>query len=93
MLTHTCVHTLTRACVTHFLLFRSQECTLILTEGDSAKALAVAGLSLLGDYYDCTTLLPPSLSLYSLPFTNAHVDISPHKDVIDTVYSRSVGSC
>ena len=26
----------------------AQECTLILTEGDSAKALAVAGLSVLG---------------------------------------------
>merc|ERR1719277_2358090 len=30
----------------------SQDCTLILTEGDSAKALAVAGLSVVGrDYY------------------------------------------
>lgn len=31
---------------------RSSECTLILTEGDSAKALAIAGLSKLGrDFY------------------------------------------
>merc|ERR1719478_1526022 len=30
----------------------AQDCTLILTEGDSAKALAVAGLSVVGrDYY------------------------------------------
>ena len=29
-------------------LDRAQECTLILTEGDSAKALAVAGLAVLG---------------------------------------------
>jgi len=28
---------------------RSNECTLILTEGDSAKALAVSGLSVIGD--------------------------------------------
>jgi len=31
---------------------KSQDCTLILTEGDSAKALAVAGMSVVGrDYY------------------------------------------
>ena len=31
---------------------RSQECTLILTEGDSAKALAMAGLEVIGrDFY------------------------------------------
>lgn len=29
---------------------RSHECTLIVTEGDSAKALAVAGLEALGRY-------------------------------------------
>ena len=31
---------------------KSEECTLILTEGDSAKALAVSGLSVVGrEYY------------------------------------------
>ncbi|KAH9314762.1 hypothetical protein KI387_023389, partial [Taxus chinensis] len=29
----------------------SDQCTLILTEGDSAKALAVAGISIVGQYY------------------------------------------
>lgn len=32
-----------------FHLFQSDQCTLILTEGDSAKALAVAGLSIIGE--------------------------------------------
>ena len=31
---------------------KSKDCTLILTEGDSAKALAISGLSVVGrDYY------------------------------------------
>ncbi len=35
---------------------RSQECTLILTEGDSAKSLAIAGLSVIGR--DCYGVFP-----------------------------------
>ena len=43
-------------------------CTLILTEGDSAKTLAVAGLGVIGrDYYGVYPLkgmVPPSLTRY-----------------------------
>jgi DNA topoisomerase-2 len=36
---------------------KSKDCTLILTEGDSAKSLAMAGLSVVGrDYYGCFPL-------------------------------------
>lgn len=41
-----------RTAVTIVLRCQSKDCTLILTEGDSAKALAISGLGVVGrDYY------------------------------------------
>lgn len=45
-------HTPNRTEPTHPGTARSSDCTLILTEGDSAKTLAISGLSVVGrDYY------------------------------------------
>lgn len=52
----------------------AHKCTLILTEGDSAKTLAVSGLGVVGrDHYGrfvCRWLRSPSLTLLSLSLSN-----------------------
>lgn len=58
---------------------RAHECTLIVTEGDSAKALAVAGLAVVGrDRYAARLPILPA-SAHILPYTHAciHCSFSP----------------
>jgi DNA topoisomerase-2 len=47
----------------------SQKCTIILTEGDSAKSLAMAGIQVVGrDYYGCFPLRGKFLNVREAPF-------------------------
>jgi DNA topoisomerase-2 len=56
---------------------RSHECTLILTEGDSAKALAVAGLEIVGRRtYGVFPCAAARASTH--PHTSAHIHAHPH---------------
>ncbi len=59
---------------------KSELCTLILTEGDSAKALAVAGLEVVGrQYYGVLPLRGKFLNVKHVPIAT----ISSNKEVVD----------
>ena len=60
------------------LILQSKDCTLILTEGDSAKALAISGLGVVGrDYYGVFPLKGKLLNVREA----AHAQIMKNEEV------------
>lgn len=69
----------------------SSKCTLILTEGDSAKALAVAGLAVIGrDYYGCFPLRGKLLNVRdaSADQINKNAEINALKQIIGLQHKK-----
>jgi DNA gyrase/topoisomerase IV subunit B len=67
-----------------------QDCTLILTEGDSAKSLAVAGLSILGrDHYGVYPLKGKLLNVRDA----THRQLLENKEVIAHARAGDVVTC
>jgi len=61
---------------------KSKDCTLIITEGDSAKSLAVSGLSVVGrDYYGVFPLKGKPLNVR----TSTHAQIMKNEEIMNLV--------
>jgi DNA topoisomerase-2 len=59
---------------------KGRDCTIILTEGDSAKALAISGLSVIGrDYYGVFPLKGKLLNVREAP----HAQITKNEEIIN----------
>jgi DNA topoisomerase-2 len=73
----------------------SHKCVLILTEGDSAKALAISGLSVIGrDYYGVFPLRGKPLNVreYNLKKINDNEEISNIKKIIGLEHGKKYNS-
>ena len=71
---------------------RSSQCTLILTEGDSAKALAIAGLSVIGrEYFGVFPLKGKIMNVRDVKATqiNSNTEISNLVTILGLKYNES----